>query len=139
MLAWYLCDFQGIQTTIAKKPYIFVIFQRGVWTPCLLLGLRMSYEWDKTGYTARHCCINCYVICTQCRSRSTSFSRSCLIRIYTVKRYLYYAVWFVLRFLSSFAIISLFKEEKAGCFLLSCCCLPRGVVGWSVNYDYMYH
>ena len=29
MLAWQLCDFQGIRTCIAKKPYIFVIFQRG--------------------------------------------------------------------------------------------------------------
>ena len=26
-------DFQGIWTSIAKTPYIFVIF-RGVWTPC---------------------------------------------------------------------------------------------------------
>ena len=29
MLAWYLCDFQGIRTSIAKEPYIFVIFQGG--------------------------------------------------------------------------------------------------------------
>ena len=29
MLAWQLCDFQGIRTSIAKKPYIFVIFQGG--------------------------------------------------------------------------------------------------------------
>ena len=29
MLAWQLCDFQGIQTSIAKKPEIFVIFQGG--------------------------------------------------------------------------------------------------------------
>ena len=29
MLAWQLCDFQEIETTIAKKPYIFVIFQEG--------------------------------------------------------------------------------------------------------------
>ena len=35
MLAWQLCDFQGIRTSIAKKPYIFVIFSGGgVWTPC---------------------------------------------------------------------------------------------------------
>ena len=26
-LTLQLCDFQGIQTSIAKKPYIFVIFQ----------------------------------------------------------------------------------------------------------------
>ena len=26
MLAWQICDFQGIRTSIAKKPYIFVIF-----------------------------------------------------------------------------------------------------------------
>ena len=30
MLAWQLCDFPGIQTSNAKKPYIFVIcFRRG--------------------------------------------------------------------------------------------------------------
>ena len=29
MLAWQLCDFQGIMTTIAKKLYMFVIFQGG--------------------------------------------------------------------------------------------------------------
>ena len=29
MLAWKLCDIQGIRTSIAKKPYIFVIFQGG--------------------------------------------------------------------------------------------------------------
>ena len=29
MLAWQLCDFQGILTSIAHKPYIFVIFQGG--------------------------------------------------------------------------------------------------------------
>ena len=29
MLTWYLCDLQGIWTSIAKKPYIFVIFQGG--------------------------------------------------------------------------------------------------------------
>ena len=28
-LAGQLCGFQGIQTSIAKKPYIFVIFQGG--------------------------------------------------------------------------------------------------------------
>ena len=33
MLAWQLCDFQGIQTSIAKKPYIFVIFQGGSGPP----------------------------------------------------------------------------------------------------------
>ena len=27
---WYLCDFQGIWTSIAKKPYSFVVFQGGV-------------------------------------------------------------------------------------------------------------
>ena len=27
------CDFKGIQTSIAKKPYIFVIFQGGSRTP----------------------------------------------------------------------------------------------------------
>ena len=30
---WQLCGFQGIHTSIAKKPYIFVIFQ-GVQNPC---------------------------------------------------------------------------------------------------------
>ena len=29
MLDWELCDFKGIRTSIAKKPYIFVIFQGG--------------------------------------------------------------------------------------------------------------
>ena len=29
MPAWQLCDFQGIQTSIAKKTYIFVVFQGG--------------------------------------------------------------------------------------------------------------
>ena len=29
MLAWQLCDFQGMQTSIAMKPYIFVIFKGG--------------------------------------------------------------------------------------------------------------
>ena len=29
MLAWKLCDFQGIRTSFAEKPYIIVIFQ--VW------------------------------------------------------------------------------------------------------------
>ena len=29
MLAKKLCDFQGIRTSIAKKPYIFMIFQGG--------------------------------------------------------------------------------------------------------------
>ena len=29
MLAWQLCDFKRIQTSISKKPYIFVIFQGG--------------------------------------------------------------------------------------------------------------
>ena len=26
-LTWKFCDFQGIRTSIAKKPFIFVIFQ----------------------------------------------------------------------------------------------------------------
>ena len=36
MLAWYLCDFQGIQTSIAKKLYSFVNNRGGggVQTPC---------------------------------------------------------------------------------------------------------
>ena len=29
MLAWWLYDFKGIRTSIAKKTYIFVIFQGG--------------------------------------------------------------------------------------------------------------
>ena len=29
MLAWYLCDFQGIWPSIANRPYILVIFQGG--------------------------------------------------------------------------------------------------------------
>ena len=29
MLALQLCDFQGIRTSIAKEPYIFMIFQGG--------------------------------------------------------------------------------------------------------------
>ena len=33
MLAWQLCDFQGIHTRIAKKPYIFVIFLGGSGPP----------------------------------------------------------------------------------------------------------
>ena len=32
-LAWLLFDFQGILTSIAKKPYIFVIYQRGSGPP----------------------------------------------------------------------------------------------------------
>ena len=31
-------NFQGIGTSIAKKPYIFVILQGGVRTPCLPSG-----------------------------------------------------------------------------------------------------
>ena len=36
MPSWYLFDFKGIRTSIAKEPYIFVIFFRGggFWTPC---------------------------------------------------------------------------------------------------------
>ena len=30
-----MCDFKGIQTSIAKKPYKFVIFQRGSGPPAL--------------------------------------------------------------------------------------------------------
>ena len=41
MLAWQLCDFQGIQTTFAKKPYIFAIFH-GVWTSCPPLDPHMA-------------------------------------------------------------------------------------------------
>ena len=33
MLAWQFCDFQGIQTSIAKKSYIFVIFSGGSGPP----------------------------------------------------------------------------------------------------------
>ena len=29
MLAWQLCEFKGIRISIAKEPYIFVIFQGG--------------------------------------------------------------------------------------------------------------
>ena len=29
MLAWQLCDYKGIGTSITEKPYIFVIFQWG--------------------------------------------------------------------------------------------------------------
>ena len=29
MIAWQRCDFQGILTSIAKKPYIFVLFSGG--------------------------------------------------------------------------------------------------------------
>ena len=36
MLAWLLCDIEGIRASIAKKPYRFVIFRReGVRTPPL--------------------------------------------------------------------------------------------------------
>ena len=50
MLAWYLCDFQGIRTSIAKKPYIFVIFQGG-WLsepPCPPLDPRMLEQQKKS-------------------------------------------------------------------------------------------
>ena len=40
MLAWQLCDFQGIWTSIAKKPYIFVIYQGRVWTRSPPLWIR---------------------------------------------------------------------------------------------------
>ena len=39
MLAWQLCDFQGVQTSVPKKPYIFVIFQGGGGPSPLLLPL----------------------------------------------------------------------------------------------------
>ena len=48
MLTWQLCDFQGIKTSIAKKPYILVIFQ-GVRTPCPLFGsVHVVYVADET-------------------------------------------------------------------------------------------
>ena len=34
MLAWYMFDFQGIRTSIAMRPYIFVIFQEWGSDPC---------------------------------------------------------------------------------------------------------
>ena len=40
MLALYLCFFQGIRTSIANKPYIFVIFQRGSGPPVPPLWIR---------------------------------------------------------------------------------------------------
>ena len=36
MLAWHLCDFDGIWTSIAKKSYIFVIFQGGPRDPHMM-------------------------------------------------------------------------------------------------------
>ena len=48
MLAWYFCDFKAIQTSIAKEPYIFVIFQGvgggGSPTPCPPSG--SAHEFD---------------------------------------------------------------------------------------------
>ena len=44
MLAWYLCDFFVIRTSIAKKTYIFAIFQVGVRTPCPPLWIRTCYR-----------------------------------------------------------------------------------------------
>ena len=34
--------FPGIQTSIAQKPYMYVIF-RGIWTPCSHLWIRNDY------------------------------------------------------------------------------------------------
>ena len=58
MLAWQLCDFQGIQTSIVKEPYIFVKFKGGP-DPLYPLWIR----------TRRFTCIfrgvvDCYVIIT---------------------------------------------------------------------------
>ena len=39
-LAWRLCDLQGIWTSIAEKPYIFVIFQGGSGPPVPPLWIR---------------------------------------------------------------------------------------------------
>ena len=42
MLAGSFVIFQGIRTSIAKEPYIFVNFSRGgggVWTPCPLFWI----------------------------------------------------------------------------------------------------
>ena len=50
-LAGQLCGFQGIQTSIAKKPYIFVIFQGvgggGVRTPVPPLDLNMFTQIER--------------------------------------------------------------------------------------------
>ena len=43
ILAWKLCDFQGIRTSIAKKPYMFVIVGGPDPLPPLL-DQRMEYK-----------------------------------------------------------------------------------------------
>ena len=45
--------FQGIRTSIAKKPYIFVIFQRGGRTTCPPLDLRMQIAFNSPYATRR--------------------------------------------------------------------------------------
>ena len=51
MLTWQLCDFQGIRTSIMRKPNKFVIFQGGgrVRNPCPLLWIR-TLRWSRLFY-----------------------------------------------------------------------------------------
>ena len=51
-LIWFgsFMIFQGIQTSVAKKPYIFVIFQEGVQTPVPPSGSAHETHQEKNSY-----------------------------------------------------------------------------------------
>ena len=82
MLAWQLVIFQGIRTSIAKKPYIFVIFQEGGWSgpPCPPPGFAHGHN----SFCCSHARTHGWDVDTASRSRCWPLApldrRACLFR-----------------------------------------------------------